>query len=78
MKSDNDDIMVSGIIPGNVKFNVKGSEVNNFSISLCSTYNFNFIDNSNINVNHLNTSGLHLNYKGTYVLGSNLVNAITL
>ena len=71
MKSDKNDDMVSGIIPRNDKCDVKGSEVNNL-ISLCSTYNFRFIDNSNINVNHLNTSSLHVNYKGTYVLGGNL------
>ena len=78
MKSEKNEIMVSGIIARNDKYNVKRSEVNKFLISLCSTYNFNFIDNSNINVNHLNTSGLHLNYNGTYVLGGNLVNAIKL
>ena len=78
MKTEKNEIMVSGIIARNDKYNVKGSEVNKFLISLCSTYNFNFIDNSNINVNHLNTSGWHLNYNGTYVLGGNLVNAIKL
>ena len=69
--------MISGIIPRNDKFNGKGIEVNNFLKSLCSNYNFYFIDNSNINkVNHPNSGGLHLNYEGVYVLGGHLVDAI--
>ena len=52
MKTEKKEIMVSGIISRYDKYNVKGSEVNNFLISLCSKYNFHFIDNSNINVNH--------------------------
>ena len=73
MKTDKNDIMVSGIIPRKDEYNVKGLEVNS---CLVSTYKFNFIDNSNISVNHLNKSGLHLNYNGTYVLGGNLADAI--
>ena len=78
MKTDKNDIMVSGIILRKDEYNVKGLEVNSCLVSLCSTYKFNFIDNSNISVNHLNKSGLHLNYNGTYVLGGNLVDAIRL
>ena len=77
LKTEINDIMLSSIIPRNDKLNEKGAEVNNILKSLCSTHNFHIIDNSNISkLNHLNKSGLHLNYKGTYVLGSNLVDAI--
>ena len=80
MKTTNNEIMISGIVPRDDKLNYKGIEVNAFLCSLCSTYNFYFIDNhKNIRRDkHLNSSGLHLNSSGTYALGNNLVNAIRL
>ena len=79
MKSDKNDVMVSGIVPRNDNFNEKGIDVNNFLTTLCKNCKFNFIDNSNINkVTHLNTNGLHLNIKGQYVLGRNLLHSIKL
>lgn len=80
MKTTKNEIMISGIVPRNDKLNTKGMEVNDFLCSLCSIYNFYFIDNhKNIKRDkHLNSSGLHLNIGGTYTLGNNLVNAIRL
>ena len=71
--------MISGIVPRRDKFNDKGIEVNKVLCSLCSTYNFHFIDNKNVKIeSHLNMGGLHLNNSGTYVLGGNLVDAMKL
>ena len=79
MKSEKNEVMVSGIIPRNDNLNEKGIDVNNILITFCTDFNFNFIDNSNINkVTHLNKSRLHLNIKGQYVLGRNLLNSIRL
>ena len=75
MKTEQNEIMISGIVPRRDNLD----EVNRFLQSSCSTYNFYFIDDGNINSEtHLNLSGLHLNYNGTYVLGSNFVDAIRL
>ena len=79
MKSEENEVMVSGIIPRNDNLNEKGIDVNKFLVTFCKTFNFIFIDNSNINkVTHLNKSGLHLNMKGQYLLGRNLLNSIRL
>ena len=72
MKTERNEVIVSGIIPRNNKYNDKGMDVNKFLISFCLTCKFYFIDNSNINKEtHLNMSGLHLNAKGQYALGTN-------
>ena len=79
MKTEKNEVMVSGIIPRNDKYNDKGMDVNKFLMSFCLTCKFHFIDNSNINKEtHLNMSGLHLNAKGQYALGTNLLNSIKL
>ena len=79
LKNENNNVMISGLVPRRDKFNDKGIEVNKYLLSLCAENDFNFIDNSNINIEtHLNTSGLHLNFRGTYILGGNFVNAIKL
>ena len=79
MKTETNDLMISGIVPRRDKLNGKGVEVNKCLISLCNDNNIHFIDNMNVSTAFdLNTSGLHLNRKGTYVLGGNFVNAIML
>ena len=53
-------------------------DVDNFLITFCKDFNFNFIDKSNINkVTDLNKCGLHLNIKGN-MLGRNLLHSIRL
>ena len=79
MKTEQNEIMISGIVTRRDNLNEKAIEVNRFLQSSCSTYNFYFIDNGNIYwETHLNLSGLHLNHNATYVLGSNFVDAIRL
>ena len=79
LKTEKNDLMISGIVPRRDKFNGKGMEVNKYLISQCNVNNIHYIDNKNLNTtSDLNMSGLHLNKKGIYVLGGNLVNAIML
>ena len=81
MKTENNEIMISSIIPraDNENLDKKGSEVNNILINLCSLYSFNFINNETISkATHLNSSGLHLNKKGTFALANNILDAIRL
>ena len=71
--------MIFGIVPRRDKYHTKGIEVNKCLSTLCTTYNFHYINNSNINTNiHLDMSGLHLSFEGTFILGSNFVDAIAL
>ena len=81
MKTENNELMISGIITrrDNIDLDKKGMEVNERLKSLCSVYNFNFINNSCISKErHLNNRGLHLNIKGTYALANNLLESIRL
>ena len=79
MKTNINEVMVSGIVQRRDKLNDKGKQVNQLLQSSCISKKFHFIDNSNINPEyHLNNSGLHLNTRGTYTLGSNFVHAINL
>ena len=72
MKTNINEVMVSGIVQRRDKLN--GKQVNQLLQSSCISKKFHFIDNSNINPEyHLNNSGLHLNTRGTYTLGSNFV-----
>ena len=77
MKSSENEVMLSGIVPRRDEFDNKGKEVNKILKTLCYENNYHFIDNENIDkMIHLNNSGLHLNYRGTYAMGANLVKAI--
>ena len=81
MKTENNELMISGIITrrDNIELDKKGMEVNERLKSLCSVYNFNFINNSCLSKErHLNNGGLHLNIKGTYALANNLLESIRL
>ena len=79
MKTENNDVMLSGIIRRNDKWDIKGMEVNKVLLSLCEIHNFHFIDNGNIKKStHLNNSGLHLTNDGTNILQRNFVHAIGL
>ena len=59
------------------KLHGKGKEVNKLLQYLCISKKLFFINNSNPEY-HLNNSGLHLNTRGTFILGSNLVDAINI
>ena len=78
-KNKKNDVMVSAIIPRRDFLNEKGMEVNSCLKNLCSNHNIHFIDHANVKSKyHLNGSGLHLNIDGTYIVGSNFVNALKL
>ena len=76
IKTENDDVIISGITTRNDQYNEKGKKVNNLLKSKCVTFSFVFVDNLNIKSKHLNGSGLHLNYSGTVMLANNLLKAI--
>ena len=77
MKTDSNDIAISGILPRNDQLNVKGQQVNDLLQIKCSRYALVFIKHSNIVKNkHLNNSGFHLNYTGTVALANNFLKII--
>ena len=79
IKSDDNEIVISGIVPRNDAFNPKGIAVNNCLKQKLPQNNIAFIDNENINPKmHLNNSGLHLNYKGVEILANNFIDYIKL
>ena len=58
LKNEDNDIMISGIVPRNDRLDAKGVEVNSILKMLCDDYNFNFVDNSNIyKFKHFNSGG---------------------
>ena len=62
MKTDINDVMISGVTPRGDRLNAKAMEVNKNVHAECERYNLYFIDNTNIIADkHLNGSGLHLN-----------------
>ena len=74
IKTDENEVVVSSIVPRGDSLNEKATKVIFFLKSRCSILKFHFIDNSNIiPENHLNGSGLHLNYKGTTALANNFL-----
>ena len=77
-KSDNINVLVSGIIPHSDKLNANAIEVNRHLKNECRKRNICFISNSNINPKYdCNKSGLHLNWKGTNKLVENFLFALS-
>ena len=76
MKTDVNEVIVSGIIKRDDEHNEKGRKVNDFVIIECAKYALCFLDNSNISKKHLNGSGLYLNYHGTVTLANNFFRII--
>ena len=77
IKTDENEVAISGLIPRNDELNQKTSKVNDFLKIKTSNFSLGFIENENFEPNiHLNNSGLHLNYKGTVTLASNFINYI--
>ena len=77
-KSDSNNVLVSGIIPGSDRLNAKAIEVNRYLKNECRNRNICFIKNSNMNPKYdCNKSSLHLNYKGTNKLGDNFLIALS-
>ena len=79
LKTDSNEVVVSGIVPRRDKLDEKRKEVNNYLSIKLNERNFGFIDNTNINItNNLNKIGLHLNYSGTKLLADNFLDIINL
>ena len=76
IKSDANDVMISGITYRSDKHNTKAREVNLNLQAECQRYNLYYIDHSNISNKHLNGSGLHLNFNGTVALANNFLSSI--
>ena len=78
VKSDENDVIISGIVRRNDDLHTKGLQVNDFVKLFCSDNNIGFLDNSCIESKHLTSSGLHLNYSGTVALANNFIKEIKL
>ena len=79
IKTNENEVVVNGIVPRGDSLNEKGTKVNFFLQSKCSALNISFINNSNITPeNHLNGSSLHLNYIGTTALANNFLRCINM
>ena len=77
-KSDNNNVLVSGIAPCSDKLNAKAIKVNRHLKNKCPKSNICFISNSNINLKYdCNKSSLHLNWKGTNKLVENFLFALS-
>ena len=77
-KSDNNNVLGSGIISRSDKLNAKAIELNSHLKNKCCKRNISFISNSNINPKYdCNKSGLHLNWKGTNKLVENFLFALS-
>ena len=79
IKTDENDILISGLTPRSDKHGSKCLAVNDKLKKLCEENNFEFIDNSNIKIKeHLSSDGLHLNLRGTIALSKNFCDAVSL
>ena len=76
MKTDANEVIVSGIITRDDEFNEKGRQVNDFLKTECTKYALGFLDNANITNKYLNRSGIHLNYHATVALANNFLRII--
>ena len=78
LKTNSCYISISNIVMTNDQYRNKASAVNRKLKDLCKENNLHYIDHSNsINTRHLNGSKLRLNIKGTKILFSDLVEAIS-
>ena len=79
LKSINNDVIISGIIPRRDKWNEKAKDVNMKVRNDCLNLNIGFIDHNNINIERdLNKGGGgHLNREGTDIFFANLLEIVT-
>ena len=75
LKSEDNEVVVSGIVPRGDSYKEKAEAVNKVLKDTCTKENMHFICHSNINVKrHLNRSNLHLNDNGISALVRNFKN----
>ena len=78
LKKGENEIIISGLVERNDKWNGKGKQVNIELKLKCVDNNFLYCDNANLStIYHVNTSGLHLNENGTIALANNFIKAIS-
>ena len=77
MKKENNDVIISGLVPRNDKLKVKCLQVNDYLKIKSAQVEIGFMDNSNLNkYSYFNPKGIHLNFKGSEALSRNFINAI--
>ena len=76
IKSNLNDIVVSGLVSRNDDLKYKGEQVNEYLISKCAERNIFYIDNSNINPRQYLNSTNHLNFKGTELIMQNFLECV--
>ena len=77
MKTNENKVIISGLVPRGDQWHNKAMEVNKFLKQLCVSQDFYFIDNTNIQAeHHLNRSRIHLNREGTRILANNSLYAL--
>ena len=78
LKSESNEVIVSGIIPRRDEWNEKAMMVNNVVRNYCLNKDIGFIDDNIINVQgHLNKGGLYLNRERSKVFFNNLLETVT-
>ena len=78
LKNDSHDVSISSIVVRNDKFKEKAAQVDENLERVCADRNIYFINHANnILPQHLNKSKLHLNRKGSGILTSNFVKALS-
>ena len=79
VKTDEKEIIVSGIVCRDDELNEKGQKVNDFLKIKSTKYALGYVNHSNIlTKKHLNGSGLPLNYHGTVALANNFLKIINI
>ena len=76
LKTETNNVIISGIISRNDKLNEMVKQVNYLLNKLCIGKDIYFLDNGNIPTHFLNASGLHLNFNGTTALADNFLKCI--
>ena len=78
LKNDSHDVSISSIVVRNDKFKEKAAQVNENLERLCAKRNIYFLNHANnILLQHLNKSKLHLHRKGSSILASKFVKALS-
>ena len=77
IKSDENEVVVSGILARNDDKNTKVTEVNDILKTECSRFALVFLNNNNIvPKKHMKGGGVHMNYSGTVALANNFLKII--
>ena len=72
VKTEKNNVVISGICPRRDRFNQKANEVNQLLAGKCGENSFDYIPHNNINTSlRLNRDGLHLNRKVIYQISCN-------